>query len=286
MKRNEIKAILIIGIMTIIWGGTFPLVKTMLRYISPEMLITYRFFFSALFALPAFVIGLRKNKKAFLKLLLLGGILYIAYFSQTVGLKYTTASKGGFITGLYIIFTPIFAAVMIKEKPTFKLILSLIISVIGLALLSGITIHNLTLNKGDLIIIVCAITFALQIVLTNIYARDIEINFITATQMIAVFLFSLPLSTGHFVLKLPLWVWIALAFLGSVAGYLAILAETYGLKYLDPDRAAVLFTFEPVFAGITSFIFLKETLTKAGIMGAVLILIAMWLAVTAKPHVA
>ncbi len=73
--------------------------------------------------------------------------------------------------------------------------------------------------------------------------------------------------------------------MGSVAGYLAILAETYGLKHLDPDRAAILFTFEPVFAGITAFIFLKETLPSKGIIGAALILVAMWLAVIAKPQV-
>ncbi len=286
MKKNEIKAILIIGVMTIIWGGTFPLVKEMLNFISPQALVTYRFFFSALIALPVFIIGLRKNKKVFLKVFLLGGLLFIAYFAQTIGLKYTTASKGGFITGLYIIFTPIFAVFIIKEKPTFKLTSSFIFSVIGLALLSGITIRNFTLNKGDLIIIICAIAFALQIVLTNIYARNIDINFITATQMIAVFLFSLPFSGRNLFPKFPLWIWVSLAFLGIIAGYLAFLAETYGLKHLDPDRASILFTFEPVFAGITSFIFLKETLPSKGIIGALLMLIAMWLAITAKPHIA
>ena len=286
MKKTEIKSILVIGIMTIIWGGTFPLVKSMLRYISPEMLITYRFFFAAIVALPSFLLGLKKNRKSFLKLVLLGGLLYIAYFAQTVGLHYTEASKSGFITGLYIIFTPIFAVILIKEKPTLKLVLSLILSVIGLALMSGITTHNFSLNKGDLITVTCAIAFALQIVLTNIYAKDIDINFITASQMVIVFVLSMPLSIGRFTFAFPVWVWVALAFLGSVAGYLAILAETYGLKYLDPDRAAILFTLEPVFAGITAFIFLKETLPPKGIIGAVLILVAMWLAVTAKPHVA
>ncbi len=285
MKRNEIKAAIVILVMTSVWGATFPLVKSMLKYLSPELLITYRFFFAALCALPAFLIGVRKNRKILPKLVLLGAIMYSAYLFQTIGLHFTTASKSGFITGLYIIFTPLFAAFFIKEKPTAKLILSLAIATVGLALLSGISFGNFSINFGDFITILCAIAYSVQIVLTNIYVKNADMSFIAAVQMIVMFVVSVPFSANKFTFSLPFWVWLSLIFLGSVAGYFAILAETYGLKHIDPDRASVLFTFEPVFAGVASYIFLKESLTKQGIVGAVLILVAMWLAISAKPIV-
>lgn len=285
MKKNEIKAAVAILVMTAIWGGTFPLIKTMLKYLSPELLITYRFLFAAICALPAFFINVRKYKRTLPKLILLGVIMYSAYLFQTIGLRFTSASKSGFITGLYIIFTPIVALFFIKEKPTVKLIFSLVIATIGLALLSGISVNNLSVSKGDLITILSAVAYSIQIVLTNIYVRDTDMSFITAVQMITMFVVSVPFSIKSFTLSLPLWVWLSLVFLGSIAGYFAILAETYSLKYIDPDRASVLFTLEPVFAGITSYVFLKESLTKSGILGAVFILIAMWLAISAKPTV-
>ncbi len=283
MKKNEIKATIIILGMTAIWGATFPLVKELLKYISPELVLTYRFFFAAICSIPAFLINFKKNKKILPELIILGLIMYSAYFFQTVGLHFTTASKSGFITGLYIIFTPIVALLFIKEKPTLKLVLSLVLATVGLALLSGISPSNLKINKGDLITILCAIAYAVQIVLTNIYVKNTDMSFITAVQMITMFLVSIPFSAKSFTISLPLWAWLSLVFLGSIAGYFAILAETYGLKYIDPDRASILFTFEPVFAGITSYIFLKESLTTAGIIGAFAILVAMWLAISAKP---
>ena len=281
---KETKSIIIVSIGTAIWGGTFPLVKFLLNYVSADMIVAYRFLFSAIFALPLFVIGLKKNKKSLLKLLLLSIILYAAYLTQTEGMKFTTSSKSGFITGLYVVFTPIVAVIMIKEKPPFKLILSLIISLIGLALLSGITFNNFSLNKGDLLIVLCALLWAFQIVLTNIYAKNTDANFITAAQMVIVFLLSLPISGRSLFMAHPLIVWLGLAFLGIFAGYLAILAETYSLKYIDPDRAAIIFTLEPVFAGLASFVFLGETLTRKGIVGAVFILVSMWIAISAKPQ--
>jgi drug/metabolite transporter (DMT)-like permease len=215
-------------------------------------------------------------------LFLLGAILFLAYLAQTVGLKFTTSSKSGFITGLYIVFTPLFALFFVKEKPNVKILLALVLSVIGLALLSGVSIHAFYLNFGDLITIGAAVAYALQIVLTTIYVRDTDTVFVAAVQMIAMFLCSLPFNFSHFFAPMPIWILISLLFLGSVAGYLSIIAEAYSLKYLDPDSASVIFTLEPVFAGVASFIFLKERPTFYGLIGAALILVGMYLAVTSK----
>ena len=282
MTKTEKKAILGIIGMTLVWGGTFPLIKILLNYMSPAILLMYRFFFSALLAIPFFIKDFRKNRKNLLKIIMLGIILYIAYFTQTIGLEYTTSSKSAFITGLYIIFTPIFALFFIREKLTRKLGISLVLAIIGLALLANISLKGFNLNFGDFITIISAITFSIQIVLTNIYAQETDILFIAATQMIVMFLVGLPFNGNFLQISLSPLVLLSLIFLGSFAGFIAILAETYSLKYLDPDRAVILFTLEPVFAGIFSFILLHERLSKGGIIGAFLLLVAMCLAATSK----
>jgi len=282
MTKTEKKAIFVIVLMTLIWGGTFPLVKVILNFLSPINLLMYRFLFAALIALPFFVKGIKKNRKFILKLILLSILLYIAYYTQTVGLKYTTSSKSAFITGLYIIFTPIFALFFIKEKLTFKLSTSLLLSITGLVLLSNLSVTHFRVNIGDLITVISAITFAIQIVLTNIYAKEINVLFIAASQMVLMFVMGIPFANNFLKVAMPFWVLLGLIFLGSFAGFLAVLAETYSLKYLDPDRAAILFTLEPVFAGIFSFMFLGERLSHSGIIGAFLILIAMWFAATSN----
>jgi len=282
MKSEKIKSIVVIVVMTIIWGGTFPLIKTMLNVLSPMQIVSYRFFFASLFALPFFVLKARRYRGALLKLFLLGLILFLAYFFQTLGLRFTTSSKSGFITGLYIVFTPIFALFFIKEKPTVKLIIALILSVIGLMLLSGITFHSFIFNFGDLITVFSAVAYAIQIVLTAVYVKDTDVSFVAAVQMISMFLCSLPFNYTHFFMSMPLWIMLSLIFLGGVAGYLAILAEAYSLKFIDPNSASIIFTLEPVFAGITSYIFLKEKPTFLGMIGALLILIAMYFAIFSR----
>jgi len=283
MRSEKLKSIIVIVVMTIIWGGTFPLVKTMLGVLSPMQIVSYRFFFASLFALPFFALKARKYKSAVLKLFLLGVILFLAYFFQTLGLRFTTSSKSGFITGLYIVFTPVFALFFIKEKPTVKLIIALILSIVGLMLLSGVTFHSFNFNFGDLVTVFSAIAYAIQIVLTAIYVKDTDASFVAAVQMISMFLCSLPFNFTNFFRPVPLWVMLSLLFLGGVAGYLAIIAEAYSLKFIDPNTASIIFTLEPVFAGITSFIFLKEKPTFMGMIGALLILIAMYFAIFSRP---
>ena len=279
MKNAETKAIIAILFMTLIWGGTFPLIKAMLAYVTPMELLAYRFLFAAVVAMPFFLIKAKKEIKNLPKLLLLGGFLWVAYFSQTVGLTFTTPSKSAFITGLYIVFTPVFALLIVKEKLTKQLIVSLVFAVAGILLLSGITIANLTLEKGDLITILCAVAFAVQIVLTNIYVKNSDMGFIASVQMLVMFGLSALFLHGRLNFKFPLWVNLSFVFLGTCAGFFSILAETYSLNILDPDKASIMFSLEPVFAGIFSFVFLKEALKPKDIIGSILILIAMWLAI-------
>jgi drug/metabolite transporter (DMT)-like permease len=278
MKKQKNISIITLVLMTFIWGGTFPMIKVLLSSLHPLELLAFRFLFASVAGFPFFIKQAYKYRKSLLKLALLGAIMWIAYYTQTIGLQYTTTSKSAFITGLYIIFTPIFALTLIREKMSINLVLALIIALAGLLVLSGVTLHEFSFNKGDLITIVSAVAFAIQIVLTNIYVKDIDMKLITSVQMITMCLLSFAFAGNKISFAHPLYVYAVLAFLGVVAGFIAILIETYSLKYLDPDRASIIFTLEPVFAYLSSIVFLHEAVTIRGITGALLIIGSMLIA--------
>lgn len=281
MKSYKVKAILTLVFMTAIWGGTFPLIKSLLNQMSANELLTLRFFFASLVAFPFILRKNKTSKKQLLKLFLLGISLWIAYEAQTVGLKFTTPTKSAFITGLYIIFTPLLAIILTKEKIPKRLVFSLLMGISGLYIISNISFGNLaSLNVGDLITLISALAFAVQIILTNQLAKDVKISYITSVQMLIMFILSFAASGFRINIHLSIWTIIALIFLGSIGGYLAILAETYSLKYIDPSRASIIFTLEPIFALIFSVIFIKEQITLRSMIGAMLIFISIVLAST------
>jgi drug/metabolite transporter (DMT)-like permease len=262
--------------MTLVWGGTFPLIKIMLKYISPMPLIFYRFLPAAVICFPFLISGIRKtNLKTVLRLFFLGFLLWVAYITQTIGLRYTTPSNSAFITGLYVIFTPIFALFLTKEKMTKTMFLSLLLAILGIILLSNFSFTEFSFNLGNIITILSAISFALQIVFTSIFVKQESIIFITSVQIYTVLFLTAPFIISNKTGNLPLWVILSILFLGTVASFVAILIETYSLKFIDPDRASILFTLEPLFAAVFSFVFIGERFALKEIFGSILIFIAM-----------
>lgn len=277
MKNYKVRAIVLLIIISAMWGGTFPLVKNLLSKMSSFELLSLRFLFAAIVAMPVILLRIRKQGvKIIIGISVLGITLWIAYATQTIGLNYTTPSKSAFITGFYIIFTPIIANILSKEKIKKRLLFSIMLSLIGLFLISEISLFELRLiNKGDLITIISAISFAFQIVLTSIFVRETDMNFITGMQMLVMFLLSTAANSFKISLIFPTWVIASLIILGTIAGYLAILVETYALKHIDPGVASVIFTTEPVFVLIFSVVFLREVVTTKTLIGFTLIFMSI-----------
>lgn len=277
MKNHKIRAIVLLMIMSAIWGSTFPLIKSLLSNVSSFELLSLRFLFAAIISTPIILLRIRKQSvKTIIRISILGFALWMAYATQTIGLNYTTPSKSAFITGLYIIFTPIIAHLISKEKIEKRLSLSIMLSLVGLFLISGISLLEIKLvNIGDLVTIISAIAFAFQIVLTSILAKKTDMNFITGMQMLAMFILSTAANSFRINLAFPTWIIVSLILLGTVGGYLAILVETYALKHIDPGKASVIFTLEPVFALIFSVIFLREVVTAKTLIGFTLIFMSI-----------
>jgi drug/metabolite transporter (DMT)-like permease len=118
-------------------------------------------------------------------------------------------------------------------------------------------------------------SFALQIVFISIFVKQESIIFITSVQIYTVLFLTAPFIISNKTVNLPLWVILSIIFLGIVVTFVAILIETYSLKFIDPDRASILFTLEPLFAAVFSFIFIGERFALKEIFGSLLIFIAM-----------
>lgn len=274
--------------MTALWGGTFVLVKRSVEHFPPFEFLFIRFFVAAV------VLAVVFPRKALQALRVSGtaslwtGIpLGIGYAFQTVGLRYTGATQSGFITGLFVVFTPLFAFIFMRRRSSKASLAGVVTATVGLVLLTGA--RGLSAGSsaalGNALTLGCAIAFAAHIVLLSRYAPEHDPIALTIGQMgVAAIGFGLIASTTE-ALSIPNApeLWIALAVTSIGASALGFLVLTWAQRVLAPTPASVILTMEPVFAGVAGFLLLNERLDSAGWIGAALILIAvMWVSLSAE----
>lgn len=263
--------------VTAVWGFTFVMVKEAIAKIPTFQFLSMRFLVAAFVLLAIFPRGARSLRRPTLMAGSLAGLaLGAGYALQTLGLQYTGATKAGFITGLAVVFTPPIAALVLKKSSGRRPVAGVAVAAVGLALLTVGT--SFDFNIGDLIVLFCAVSFALHIVILGRYSQDHDSRTLTLVQLgLAGVLFSL-ISLAVDDLEAPdRSVWIALIFTAVGASAIAFLIQTWAQKHLSPTTTAVTFTMEPVFAGLAGFVLLGERLSLRNWMGAVLILTAMLL---------
>jgi drug/metabolite transporter (DMT)-like permease len=279
------RADLTLAFIALIWGTTFVLVKRALEDISPFLYLALRF------TLAAIALGFFFRKRISQGISardigigsVVGGVLMSGYVLQTVGLQTTTASKSAFLTGLYIVLVPFAASIVYQVRPRWAEIAGVGIAATGMGLLS-MQGERLTIERGDLLTIGCAAAFALHIVLLGHWAPLVGYESLSVMQIAGAALVSL--AALPFV-ELPSVKWSmpvigAILVGGLLATALAFVLQTWAQQNTSPTRAAILFSLEPVFAWIVSFLVEGETFTGRAALGAVLILAGI-LAVELKP---
>lgn len=276
---------LVLIIVTFIWGTTFIVVQDAVHFLPPLAFNSIRFFMASLFLLM-FLLFLQPIHGYLTKDLLrdggkIGVWLFAGYALQTAGLQYTTTAKSGFITGLSVILVPFFAYLVLKQIPNFKALLGVLFSGTGLYLLTGP--GSLTFNIGDFYTLLCAVAFALHITFTGRYAPRYQALPLAWVQITSVSLFSFmgsilfekgALLQVPGMISQPEVVW-GLATTSILATAVAFFAQTICQKYTKATHVALIFTMEPVFAGLTAFLYRHEVFTPFSIMGSLLILIGM-----------
>mgnify|MGYP005842948591 CR=1 FL=1 len=276
---------------TLIWGGTFALIKNALNDVSPMMFLGLRFGIASLIFLPFVYSRLIKTD---LKTLTAGAILGAFYFSgfaaQTFGLNLTTATKSGFITGTFVVFIPILQLIIEKRKPKWFNVLSVIIVLIGLIMLSSKGenifefIHQLGMdfNLGDLLTLTCALLFAFQVVYVDIFTKKYEYLPMVFVQLFITglggflfsFIFSLA-SVEQFALTINSKVIIALLYTAIFASIVATVIQLKFQKTVSPTKAGIIFSIEPIFAAAFAYFLLSEKISNFGLVGCALIFIGL-----------
>lgn len=262
-------------LMTFIWGATFVLVKRALADSSTLLFLTIRFAAAALVLAVIFRNDFRSGKIGVsVRTGMLAGLcLFGGYVFQTVGLRYTTASKAAFLTGFTTPMVAVLSSIVYRRAPQMIEVLGVAVAFVGMALMT-IPGGRFQVGTGDLIVSGCAVAYALHILVTGRFAGQVNMGVFIVAQIAtgaavgaATFWWTEPV---HIYWSAPLIT--ALVITSLFATALAFSIQTWAQRWTNPTRTALIFTMEPVFAWITSFLLLGEILTRRAGVGAALIL--------------
>jgi drug/metabolite transporter (DMT)-like permease len=282
-KRSPLIFELGLLFITVIWGSAFVVVKNTTASIPSSYIIAIRFGIAALF-MPVFFfnrikkIDLRSVKSG----AILGILLYVAHYLQTVGIKYTTAGNNAFLTAVYVVFVPFLYWIIKNQKPDACNILSAFICIIGIGLLS--LRSGFTVNIGDILSLLCGVAFAAQITGTSILTEKTDPILLSFTQFLFTSLAALlvALFTERFPSSLGMdSVW-SLLYIGIFSTLIAMVLQNVCQKYVPPAKASLIMSLESFFGTLFGILFLGESLTLKTFFGSALIFSAILIA-EAKP---
>ncbi|HWB85220.1 MAG TPA: DMT family transporter [Bryobacteraceae bacterium] len=267
---------------TLVWGTTFVLVKTALDDVSPILFVALRFTLAAALLLVIFRRkwpAARETWKAVRGGALAGIFLFCGYLFQTLGLRFTTASKSAFITGLSSVMVPLLASLVYKNRPRMVEVAGVLVATAGMGLLLigdvfPIAHGQWMAGRGDLLTLICAVAFAAHIVTLGHYAEEVNFEVLSVVQVSTTAVLALVLFGWAETPRLD-WhpaVIYAILVTGVLATALAFSIQAWAQRYTTSTRTALIFTLEPVFAWMTSFWLLGESLSGRAAAGAALIL--------------
>jgi drug/metabolite transporter (DMT)-like permease len=266
--------------LSIIWGTTFPLVQGALNFASPMVFLATRFAIATVvFAIIVWPRGHKWDGILLWKGMALGFLLWAGFALQTVGLRYTTAARSGFLTGTFVPLTPLLGWMLFKMKVGYRLWGAVALAFTGVAIMSQPDAGGL--NRGDFLTLLCGVSFALQVLLVDRWSRADNLIPLTWLQFFMSMLFSviaLPLETRR--LEWSLYLGVALLITGLLASVFAIWGQMRFQPRLSPIAAAVIYSCEPVFAGLASWLLLSQTPPRMTLIGAGFIIAGMLLSAT------
>jgi drug/metabolite transporter (DMT)-like permease len=267
----------------LIWGSTFVLVKNALEDVSPALFLAVRFSIAAVLLLVLYWVRTKPTTHAWKGGIVTGLFLFLGYLLQTMGLRFTTPAKSGFLTGLYIVLVPLLAAILYRRVPSLSEWIGVLLATAGMGLMT-LSSTRLQIGAGDLLTVGCAFAFAIHILMLGHYAKRVATEWLTLLQIGSSAVFA-TVACGFVERPFIRWtpgVILALGVTACLATALAFLVQTWGQRHTTPTRAALIFSLEPVFAWLTSYVFEHEVLTGQVLGGAGCILAGILL-VELKP---
>jgi drug/metabolite transporter (DMT)-like permease len=265
-------------LVTAIWGITFVQIKDALELYPLFAFLAVRFAIAvAVLAVPAARRVRSLGRDGAVAGLLLGSLLAAGYALQTAGLERTTVSSTGFITGMYVVLTPLIALLLYRARIGVAAWGGVVLATAGLAMLSGIHAGSAT---GDLLVLAAAAVYSLQIVLMERYAPRFDALAFTFVEMASAFLGLLVVALALGDLGVPRgWtVWGALLVTGVFASALGYLVQTWAQRRTSATRTALAFTMEPVWTAFFGYTLAGDRLGALGWGGCAAIMAGIVLA--------
>lgn len=266
------RALLGLIVVAAVWGVSFSVIKTGLQDLSPIVLLAVRFIGAALLAAPAFR-GISRRELG--PGILIGLLFWAGFVFQTTGLVWTTPSRSAFITSLAVPLTPLVFLLVHRTRPATITWIGVAVALAGLFLLTRPD-PGAGINRGDLLTVGCAVCFAGQIVAAGHYTRTVAPSHLLAVQLSVTGVLSLitvPLLETPRLHPTPTAI-AAIVFL-VVTAVVTFWFQFKAQQVVSPGQTALVFSLEPVFAALTSFVLLGERLHGGQWIGAALILFAL-----------
>lgn len=271
-------SLLLIGV--VFWGASFVFVKQGVARVDAYSFLFVRFSLAALILAAAFAGRLRGfNAAVVWRGAVIGAVLAVAFIAQTVGIQYTTAGNAAFITGLCVVLVPVMTTALDRRLPPRAQIAAVILGLAGLALLA--LDFPLRLGRGDAWCLLCAALFGAHIVLISRLVRGVDALLFSLAQLVAVVAVTGVaglLVNGRIVISRDPGVWRSLAYLAVFATAYMYTVQARYQKYVSEIKATMIYSLEPVFAGVFAYFLLGETLAPRALAGGGLIVAAMLLA--------
>ena len=281
-RRTTTLATLVLLGMAAVWGSTFFLIKDLLDRVPTLDFLAVRFAIAGVAMVVVAPRALRRlSPTARRRALVLGGLYGAAQILQTAGLAHTPASVSGFVTGLYVVATPLLAAVLLRTRLTAYTWGAVALATAGLGVL---TLDGLSIGYGEAITLVAAVLYALHIVALGAWASAEEALGLSILQLLVIAAVCL-VATAPDGVVLPQRAgdWLSVVYMALVAGAAALIAQTWAQAHLAPTRAAIVMSMEPVFAAAFAVALGGESVTWRLLGGGAMVLTAM-LVVEARPR--
>ncbi len=275
MTKIRLAVLALLGV-GFVWGAAFVLMKDAIKQQPYMDFLATRFtiaFFAMLLLRPTIATRFEKGDISYGALL--GVALALGYITQTIGLELTTAATSGFLTGLYVVFTPLLAWLFMRQQIAKRVIIGVVVAMAGLAIFSGAA-TDIEFQVGQLWLVACAIFYAIHILLLGKHGKGRSAYRFAMLQIgwMAVVTWGFALVDGY---QMPpnLDVWFALFFTAILSTVLAFWIQTWAQGLIDPARVALIITSEVIFTALVAVAVGQEPVTFAMVMGGGLLFSAM-----------
>lgn len=282
-KKKELRADLMLLLVALCWGFSYLGIKIAINEIPTFTLNTYRFLGAFAVAVMLSFNRVRKiNKITLLYSCIIGIALSIVYTGATIGVQYTTLSNCAFLCATTVFFTPLIEFIIYRKSPGKKLLVAVGLCFIGIMLmtLKNDFSFNLTHIKGDLFSLSTGIAYATQIVITSKAVSDERVDpYVTGVFSLGacgIVMLILSLSMETFAVPQSTKVLIWVVFLAIFCTGVAFVVQPIAQQYTEPTHVGIIFSLEPVFAGIVGFLFAGEIPTMKEFIGEIIVVISLF----------